>query len=78
MVILNFNPVESFENPEFGEINNYCMEEYDQSLDSYFQVYSTFQEDTILNNFGEIEFAEIKSKHLKEFEQGLKNYFQIN
>ncbi|MEJ2248764.1 MAG: hypothetical protein P8Y70_05540 [Candidatus Lokiarchaeota archaeon] len=74
MFTLNFDPIKGLDHPKFGEINNFCMEEYDKYLDSYFQTFLQFEGDDFAKNFGEIIFGEIKSVELKDFGDSLRSY----
>lgn len=77
MFVLNLNLDDSLENPKFGEIDNYCMDEYDNSLEEYFESFSTFQDEPIYKNFGNIVFAEIKSTYLRDFRGALEDFFGL-
>ncbi|MBD3196532.1 MAG: hypothetical protein GF317_15840 [Candidatus Lokiarchaeota archaeon] len=59
----------------FGEINNYCIDEFGDSLDNYLLTRVWYPD--YLRQFGSLKFGEINNHYLREFENDLKDYLSI-
>jgi len=59
----------------FGEIDNYAIEEYTDSLDNYFNSEDLNENNDILKEFGTFRLGEINNILLSDFERALNRFF---
>ena len=62
---------EQFGEIKFGEIENYCLEEHENSLESYWKG-DGFLYPTFLDDFGEFKFGEIENPYLQDFDDFIR------
>ncbi|MBD3213046.1 MAG: hypothetical protein GF311_10600 [Candidatus Lokiarchaeota archaeon] len=77
MTISNIGYIQDFGKNLGAEIDNYCIEEYSESLEQHFRGLGIYFTD-ILEHFGEIRGGEIQNHSLNEFGNAFSDYFGWN
>lgn len=77
MSISHIEYIQHFGEDLGGEIDNYCIEEYSESLEDYFGGLSLYNGD-FLEEFGEIVWGEINNPLLNDFGKFLTPFFTWN
>ena len=75
MSISETHYLQQFGEIKFGEIDNLCIEEYEESLENYLEI-NDFIYPNFLYDFGEVKFGEINNLYLREFGNSLRFYWK--
>lgn len=75
MVLSDIDYFKEYGEIEFGEINNYAINQFTDSFSKYFNLENLRDKNDILKKFGSFEFGEINNIFLMDFERILNRFY---